>query len=304
MAKKKKNREELPEGMSRRQAKLAARAAERAANERDPRPYAGLATEAELVALQEFVPSAVAQLTVTGFDQPVNLCTVLPGAVAALVREDNLGGDRYVALQVQSRSQNPGRDLAYALNWLKNASAGESLASTAADGNQPELSSLIDAATTIKPVAHQDFSWWLPEGAVVDENTERSLQAANNSIMPSYPVAADVEGAVWWIDAGDKAHIRWVRSDDEEPLLRALARIGAAGELNLGEDTKFAGVFRTHGIAVPVFDLDPTVAPEEYKAALEALEKKIVAEMGNDAELTSDERRNLDNIKSRQVTIR
>ena len=81
-------------------------------------------------------------------------------------------------------------------------------------------------------------------------------------------------------------------------------RIGAAGELNLGEDTKFAGVFRTHGIAVPVFDLDPTVAPEEYKAALEALEKKIVAEMGNDAELTSDERRNLDNIKSRQVTIR
>ena len=59
-----------------------------------------------------------------------------------------------------------------------------------------------------------------------------------------------------------------------------------------------------HGIAVPVFDLDPTVAPEEYKAALEALEKKIVAEMGNDAELTSDERRNLDNIKSRQVTIR
>ena len=229
MAKKKKNREELPEGMSRRQAKLAARAAERAANERDPRPYAGLAAEAELVALQEFVPSAVAQLTVTGFDQPVNLCTVLPGAVAALVREDNLGGDRYVALQVQSRSQNPGRDLAYALNWLKNASAGESLASTAADGNQPELSSLIDAATTIKPVAHQDFSWWLPEGAVVDENTERSLQAANNSIMPSYPVAADVEGAVWWIDAGDKAHIRWVRSDDEEPLLRALARIGAAG---------------------------------------------------------------------------
>ena len=126
---------------------------------------------------------------------------------------------------------------------------------------------------------------------MVDENTERSLQAANNSIMPSYPVAADVEGAVWWIDAGDKAHIRWVRSDDEEPLLRALARIGAAGELNLGEDTKFAGVFRTHGIAVPVFDL-------------EALEKKIVAEMGNDAELTSDERRNLDNIKSRQVTIR
>ena len=46
MAKKKKKNEQLPEGMSRRQAKLAARAAERAALEKDPRPFGGLAAEA------------------------------------------------------------------------------------------------------------------------------------------------------------------------------------------------------------------------------------------------------------------
>ena len=304
MAKKNKKKDNLPEGMSRRQAKLAARAAEREATARDPRPYAGLAAEAELVALQEFVPSAVAKLEVKGFDAPVNLCIVLPGAVAALVREDDLGGERYVALQVRSRSHNPGRDLAYALNWLKDAKPGESLSSTVADGTQPELSTLIDAATTITPTAHQDFSWWLPEGAQVDAEVEQSLKAANDSVMPSYPVEAKVEGAVWWIDAGQKAHIRWVRSDDEDALLRALARIGAAGELNLGEGTKFAGVFRTHGIAVPVFDLDPTVDPSEYRSALEALEKKILKELDNDAPLSPDERRNLENIKSRQVTIR
>ncbi|HDL9998781.1 TPA: hypothetical protein PYX20_002974, partial [Staphylococcus aureus] len=57
MAKKKKKQEDLPEGMSRRQAKLAARAAERAKLEKDPRPFAGFACEAELIALQEFVPS-------------------------------------------------------------------------------------------------------------------------------------------------------------------------------------------------------------------------------------------------------
>ena len=42
MAKKNKKNENLPEGMSRRQAKLAARAAERAALEKDVRPYAGI----------------------------------------------------------------------------------------------------------------------------------------------------------------------------------------------------------------------------------------------------------------------
>ena len=53
MAKKnRKNNDALPEGMSRRQAKLAARAAERAALEKDPRPFAGFTAEAELVALQ------------------------------------------------------------------------------------------------------------------------------------------------------------------------------------------------------------------------------------------------------------
>ena len=133
--KKKKNRADLPEGMSRREAKLAARAAEREKFQKDPRPYGGLAAEADLVALQEFVPSAVTTVDVKG--TPVNIVTVLPGAGAALVREEDQGGERFVALQVTSHSQNPGRDLAYALNWVVNAKPGETLQSTVADGSQP-----------------------------------------------------------------------------------------------------------------------------------------------------------------------
>lgn len=72
---------DVPEGMSRRQAKLAARAAEREALRKDPRPFEGLAAEADLVALQEFVPSAEAVLKVKGED--VTVVTVLPGAGAA-----------------------------------------------------------------------------------------------------------------------------------------------------------------------------------------------------------------------------
>ena len=145
--KKKKNREDLPEGMTRREAKLAARAAEREKLQKDPRPFGGLAAEADLVALQEFVPSAVVTFEVKG--TPVNIVTVLPGAGAALVREEAQGGERFVALQVTSHSQNPGRDLAYALNWVVDAAPGETLQSTVADGSQPELTSLIDASATL-----------------------------------------------------------------------------------------------------------------------------------------------------------
>lgn len=104
-----------------------------------------------------------------GFDvkgTPVNIVTVLPGAGAALVREESEGGERFVALQATSHSQNPGRDLACALNWVVDAAPGETLQSTVADGSQPELATLLDGSAT--PVTtYQDFSWWFPEGAQV-----------------------------------------------------------------------------------------------------------------------------------------
>lgn len=301
--KKKKNREDLPEGMTRREAKLAARAAEREKLQKDPRPFGGLAAEADLVALQEFVPSAVVTFEVKG--TPVNIVTVLPGAGAALVREEAQGGERFVALQVTSHSQNPGRDLAYALNWVVDAKPGETLQSTAADGSQPELTSLIDASATPEITTYDDFAWWFPEGASVPPQIQQALQQANDAVLPSEKVGVDLPGAIWWVNpGGGKAHIRWVRTEDNEAqMLTALARIAARGELNLGEGTKFAGAFRTHGLVVPVFDLDPSVDAGSYEEALAALNKQIEAEYSNDAALTADERKQLDNIKSRQVTI-
>ncbi|NJJ03950.1 DUF5926 family protein [Corynebacterium coyleae] len=301
--KKKKNRADLPEGMSRREAKLAARAAEREKFQKDPRPFGGLAAEADLVALQEFVPSAVTTVDVKG--TPVNIVTVLPGAGAALVREEDQGGERFVALQVTSHSQNPGRDLAYALNWVVNAKPGETLQSTVADGSQPELSELLSDDATLDITTYQDFSWWFPEGASVPPQIQQALRQANDAVLPSEKIGENLPGAIWWVNpGGGKAHIRWVRTEDNEAqMLSALARIAARGELNLGEDTKFAGAFRTHGLVVPVFDLDPSVAADSYEAALADLDKKITAEYDNDAALSADERKQLDNIKSRQVTI-
>ena len=306
MAKKNKKKDDLPEGMSRRQAKLAARAAERAALEKDPRPYGGFAAEADLVALQEFVPSAVAKLDVKGIDRDVHVVTVLPGGGAALIREAEYGGGALVALQVQSRSHNPGRDLAYTLNWVKDAQPGQSLGSTIADGTEPPLTEFLDPATGLEVTEHQDFNWWLPEGADVDMATRQAMQNANDAVIESHRVRADVPGSVWWANpGGGKAYIRWVRVDDnEDATLRSLACVAARGELSLGEGTKFAGVFRTHGIVAPVFDLAPEVPFDSYAAQLERVDAALEKELTNDAQLTADEHRQLQNIKSRQVTIR
>lgn len=304
MAKKnRKKREVLPEGMSRRQAKLAARAAEREALQKDPRPYNGLKAETDLVALQEFVPSAVATVDVKGTE--VNIVTVLPGAGAALRRPEEDGGERFVALQVQSHSQNPNRDLAYALNWVLEAEPGATLGSTAADGNQPELTTLLDESAELSITSHDDFNWWFTDSAAGNPQVAQALARANDAVLPSEEVKTDLPGSIWWVNpGGGKAHIRWVRpEEDERKMLDALARIAARGELNLGEGTKFAGAFRTHGLLVPVFDLDPSVTADAYGDALKKVNDAIAAEYDNDAQLTADERKQLENIKSRQVTI-
>lgn len=307
---KNKNQDDLPEGMSRRQAKLAKRAAERAALERDPRPYDGFAAEADLIALQEFVPSAHFTAETekdAGFTHTVTICTVLPGAAAALVRAEEEGGEALVALQTQHRGDNPNRDLAFALNWAKDAAPGSSLEVAVADGSEPELSSLLVADQKPTIEVRDDFNWWLTEDQRDNPQVVASLDQANASVLPSTRVDAEITGSAWWIDSGEKAHIRWVRPETEAQLLPALARVHAAGQLNLGEDTRFAGVFRTHGVLVPVFDLDNTMDASEFAAPLQELDARIstaLSEIADGGSLTADEQKSRQTIIAREVTIR
>lgn len=307
---KNKNQDDLPEGMSRRQAKLAKRAAERAALERDPRPYDGFSAETDLIALQEFVPSAYFTAETekdAGFTRTVTICTVLPGAAAALVRADEEGGEALVALQTQHRGDNPNRDLAFALNWAREAAPGSSLEVAVADGSEPALSSLLVADQTPTIEVRGDFNWWLTEDQRDNPQVVASLDQANASVLPSARVDAGITGSAWWIDPGEKAHIRWVRPETEAQLLPALARVHAAGQLNLGEDTRFAGVFRTHGILVPVFDLDNTMDASEFAAPLQELDARIataLSEIADGGSLTAEEQKSRQTIIAREVTIR
>lgn len=304
MAKKKKNQENLPEGMSRRQAKLAARAAERAKLQKDPRPFDGFAMEADLIALQEFVPSAHFVADVKDAEHKISIVTVLPGAVAALRRSEEDGGEAFVALQAQRRGDNPNRDLAYALNWVKQAEPGQSLEVGVSDGTEPALEDILNKDTEADITVAQDFGWWLTEENRNNPQIAATLQRANDSVLPSERIDANIKGAAWWIDPSDKAHIRWVRQEGEEQLLNALARLHAAGELHLGEGSKLAGVFRTHGILVPVWDLDRTREAASWKEGLEALDPKIEEALAKDTPLTADEQKAKQTIQSREVTIR
>jgi hypothetical protein len=267
------------------------------------RPFEGLAIESELIALREFVPSATAPLTLTvDTDRAVTLATVLPMAAAGLVRAD---GTAFVGLQVQTRSSDVSRDLARALRWVLEAKPGDVLTVVGPEteeGERERLQDMIDAKAELEPTLHGDFSWWLPADEEPTGEVALSLERANQAIMPTERIGP----AAYWVDAGDRAHLRWVRSEPEEQLLYALARLSARGELGLGEGSRYAGSFRAHGVLVPVWDLDREQHAREWSTAAEELGTRLDEALTSleTTPLTSDERRARDGLIGRQVTIR
>src|SRR3954466_557552 len=101
-----------------------------------PRPFAGLAGETDLVAMREFVPSASAPLALRDSDRTVLLCSLLPGAAPALVRED---GTIWIGLQVQHAYGDPSRDLAAVLSRAMDAEPGSMVGLPEAPGEGPRL---------------------------------------------------------------------------------------------------------------------------------------------------------------------
>jgi uncharacterized protein DUF5926/SEC-C motif-containing protein len=268
------------------------------------RPFEGVAGECELIALREFVPSATAPLALSvATDRKVTLATVLPMAAAGLVRAD---GSAFVGLQVQTRSSDVSRDVARALRWALEAKPGDVLGvvgpETEEGDDRERLQDMIDVKAELEPTLHTDFSWWLPEGEEPTGEVALSLERANEAIMPTERIGP----AAYWVDAGDRAHLRWVRPEPEEQLLLALARLSARGELGLGEGSRFAGSFRAHGVLVPVWDLDREQHAREWTRPAEELGARLDEALASleKEPLTGAERRARDGLIGRQVTIR
>lgn len=284
------------------------RTAQEQAEQEVARPFQGLAAECDLVALREFVPSATATLPLTAgiaAERDVILGTVLPGAVAALVRD----GDEptgYVGVQLQAEGRDPAADLAAAILWTQSAEPGESLEAAPAAAEGLGLADVIEAGAALGITVHQDFDWWVPEGTQPDPQVAATIEQAKQAIMPSdrIDLGSDAVGAPWWVDAGEKAHLRWVRPEPEDEVMLALARLHAAGGLHLGEGSRFAGSFRTHGLLVPVFDLDRELHVSEWHDPAAEFGVRLAQALASDAPLTPEQRRSRDGLRSRQITLR
>lgn len=269
-----------------------------------PRPFEGLASECEWIALRELVPAASAPLRLSADlaerfgPRPVTLATVLPLALPAMTRTD---GHVLLGLQRQLHSGDPSRDLAAGLLGALETTPGEPVPIPALPGPGPRLQDVLDDAP-LDITLHDTFQFWLAGDQGDDPAVQASLERANASIYPTVRMAA--APAAYWSRVPERAHVRWVLPEDEDAALDALARVGAAGELSLGDGTRFAGMFRAHGRLVPVWDLPREPDAGTWEAPLAELAKRYAGASSSDEPLTPAQRRTRQGLLGRQLTLR
>lgn len=263
------------------------------------RPFAGLASECDWIALRELVPAGTAPLRLTGeyADRDVTLATVLPMALPAIVRAD---GRILVGLQVNNSSDDVSGDVAAAVLRAVAAEPGTTLAPETPPTDGPRLQDLL-ADEPLEVTVHDDFAFWLDGGEAGSADVAASLEQANAAVIPT--VRLPGLEAAYWCQVADKAHLRWVLPHEEDVLLDALARLSAAGTLDLDEGTRYAGSFRAHGVLVPVWDLPRDAPASEWEAPAAALQDRLAAVL-TVGELTDAERRARAGLRGRQVTLR
>jgi len=269
----------------------------------EARPFAGLPGETEWVAIREILPAATATVRLVGphaaDGTEILLTTVLPLAWPGLHRSD---GRLLVATQSGGSSGDASRDLAGQMLATAALEPGTPLVTVPSPTRAtPRLQDVVDLTAGFEAELHEGFDFWV-EGQELDEEGRASLERANEAIVPTVRMAA--LPSAYWVRIGDRAHIRHVLPDDEDAATDALARLHAAASDGLGEGTRLLGAFRTAGLLVPVWDLDPELEAGTYEDALTAWGSRYAEALAADAPLTAEERRARSGLLSRQVTLR
>jgi hypothetical protein len=262
------------------------------------RPFAGLTGETDIVALREFVPSATAPLALAAGDRSVRLCSLLPGAAPALVRED---GTIWLGLQVQHGYGDPSRDLAAVLTRALDAEPGSMVGLTEDPGEGPRLQDLVtDEPLTV--TVHNGFDFWVADLDDSDGTMAAALEQANAAASPTDRLTS-VESA-YWTSVGDREYLRWVLPDDEDRVLDGFARLHVADTEHLVDGDRLIGMFRAHGLVAPVWDLPPGTGAEALEEAAERVHTALREAIDSTAPLTPEERSARAGLASRQLTIR
>ena len=264
------------------------------------RPFDGLASECDLVAMRELVPAASAALPLTGeyADRAVRVCTLLPLAAPAMVRES---GEVWLGLQVQHNFGDPSRDLAAVLLAALDAEPGTPMVGlTEPPAQGPRLQDLL-ADQPLRVEVHDGYDFWVSD---VEDSPELAdaLEQAQGAASPTARLAS--VAAAYWTQLGDKEFLRWVMPEPEDDLLDAFARLHAAGEDRVIDDARLIGMFRAHGVVAPVWELPSGTGVEGVEDAAAELRTRLDAALANDTELTTEERSARAGLANRQVTIR
>ena len=298
-------REPCPCGSGKKYKVCHGREAERASRRLVTRPFEGLPSECDWVALAEMVPAATTPLTIGGEfaelaqDRRVTLATLTPGSVPGLIRPN---GNMLVGLHAIGGSSDRSRDIAEVLVRTLQAEPGSQITVGDQPGPGPRLQDVLDQDAPLDVTVHSTFDYWLEEGEELPEAQREALSKANGAIIPTARLA-EVEAA-YWAQVGEKTYLRWVMPQDEDRLLSALARLHDAKADDLGADTRLLGSFRSHGLMVPVWELAPGAQPDEVEEPAAALAVRIAEVLADERPLTADERHARAGLQTRQLTIR
>ncbi len=267
------------------------------------RPFEGLPGEGDWVAMRELVPAATAPLRLAPEyadkypERDVLLATVLPLAWPALTKPD---GRVLLGLQRNTQSGDVSRDLALALLLALEGEPGAPVSVPPLPGPGPRLQEVL-APDELVVTVRDGFDFWLDEEST-DPEVISSLERANASVFPT--VKLPVLPSAYWCRFPEKAHVRWVLTDPEDAALAALARVSAAGELTLGEGTRFAGMFRAHGLLVPVWDLPHAAESDAWEGPLVEFAERYRAALAVSDPLDAAQRRARQGLVGRQLSLR
>jgi hypothetical protein len=268
-----------------------------------PRPLDGLPLEADLVAMREVLPAAVATARLAadagrGEDTEVRFVTILPDLQRSWRQAD---GVPVVALQPPRGSDDVSQDLGNALVAALAAEPSEPGRPLPLGAGGPRLQELVDPTGPTEFELRSSLDFWTalnPEDEALTEAAERSAEELTpTEQVPGVPRA-------YWSQFGTREYLRWSLGVEEDPLIDALARLQARREAGVMEGSKYAGAFRALGLVIPVWDLPRGTSAADLAEPAACFKVRLDEALADPSPLDANQRRARAGLVARSLTLR
>jgi hypothetical protein len=166
------------------------------------------------------------------------------------------------------------------------------------------LQDILDQTMAFEAEVQPNYEYWLDATVERTEAIDDALEEAAEATTPAAAVDG-VPGAFW--TEMNKPFVRWVRADDEDDVVKALARLHAARQSSFsvpGGDARYLGMFRAAGLTVPVWELPEGTTAQQLSEPMQKFAKSFEESLVVSGPLDSAARRARDGILSRQLTLR